>query len=63
MVASNLNEKFVVEIEGVFAPNKEQIMEIVKNADMVFPVAKAGMQLLSREDIDSLKTEKIAPRR
>lgn len=50
-VAADLNEKFGVEVEGVFAPDKEQIIEIVQAADMVFSVAKAGVQLLSKEDV------------
>jgi methylene-tetrahydromethanopterin dehydrogenase len=58
-LAADLNEKFGVEIEGVFAPNKEQIIEIVQSADMVFSVAKAGVQLLSREDVERLKPKKV----
>ncbi|MEM3587423.1 MAG: NAD(P)-dependent methylenetetrahydromethanopterin dehydrogenase, partial [Candidatus Jordarchaeaceae archaeon] len=58
-VAADLNEKFGVEIEGVFAPNKEQIMEIVQEADMVFSVAKAGIQLLSKGDVEKLKPKKL----
>ncbi|MEM3563395.1 MAG: NAD(P)-dependent methylenetetrahydromethanopterin dehydrogenase [Candidatus Jordarchaeaceae archaeon] len=58
-VAKDLNEKFGVEIKGVFAPNKEQIMEIVHDADIVFSVAKAGVQLLSKEDVEGLKPKKL----
>ncbi|MEM2145905.1 MAG: NAD(P)-dependent methylenetetrahydromethanopterin dehydrogenase [Candidatus Jordarchaeaceae archaeon] len=58
-VAADLNEKFGVEIEGVFAPSREQILEIVKDADMIFSVAKAGVQLLRKEDVESLKPKKL----
>nr|MDO8090124.1 methylenetetrahydromethanopterin dehydrogenase [Candidatus Sigynarchaeota archaeon] len=58
-VAADLNEKFDVEIEGVFAPNKEQLMAVVQEADIVFSVAKAGVQLLSKEDVDNLSPKKL----
>ena len=58
-VAADLNEKFDVEIEGVFAPEKKQLMAVVQEADMVFSVAKAGVQLLSKEDVDNLSPKKL----
>lgn len=58
-VAADLNQQFDVGIEGVFAPEKEQMMRVVQDSDMVFSVAKAGVQLLSKEDVENLKPGKV----
>ncbi len=58
-VAADLSAQFDVEIEGVFAPKKEQITALAQDADMIFSVAKAGVQLLSKEEVENLLPGKV----
>lgn len=38
-----------IEITGVFAPNDEKKLEIIKDADIIWTLATAGVQILSKE--------------
>ncbi|MFX0001829.1 MAG: NAD(P)-dependent methylenetetrahydromethanopterin dehydrogenase [Candidatus Hermodarchaeota archaeon] len=42
-------------IIGVFAPNDEKKLEIIKNADIIWSLAAAGVQILSKELMIKLK--------
>ena len=45
------------EIVGVFAPNDEKKLEIVKNADIIWALAAAGVQILSKKLMLKLKSK------
>jgi len=43
------------EIIGIFAPNDEKKLEIIKNSDIIWSLAAAGVQILSKELMIKLK--------
>ncbi|TKJ23213.1 MAG: hypothetical protein CEE43_03515 [Promethearchaeota archaeon Loki_b32] len=45
------------EIVGVFAPDDEKKLEIINNADIIWSLAAAGVQILSKELMDKLKNK------
>ncbi|MFW9972377.1 MAG: NAD(P)-dependent methylenetetrahydromethanopterin dehydrogenase [Candidatus Odinarchaeota archaeon] len=45
------------EIIGVFAPNDDKKLEILKNADIIWSLATAGVQILSKELMIKLKNK------
>ena len=45
------------EIFGVFAPNEEKKFEIIKNADIIWSLAAAGIQVLSKDIMVQLKNK------
>jgi len=45
------------EIVGVFAPNDEKKLEIIKDADILWSLAAAGVQILSKELMVKLKSK------
>jgi len=47
------------EITGVFAPNDEKKIEIIKDADIIWALATAGIQILSKELMLELKSKII----
>jgi len=48
-----------VEIKGVFAPSPEERFEIVKDADIIWSLAAAGVEILSEDLMKRLKGKKI----
>lgn len=48
-------EENATDIIGVFAPNDEKKLEIIKNADVIWSLAAAGVQILSKELMVKLK--------
>ncbi|MFX1431230.1 MAG: NAD(P)-dependent methylenetetrahydromethanopterin dehydrogenase [Promethearchaeota archaeon] len=47
------------EINGIFAPNDEKKWEVIKNADIIWSLAAAGVQILSKELMVKLKNKII----
>ena len=47
------------EIKGVFTPEPEQRVEIVKDADIIWSLAAAGVEILSEESMRKLSGKKI----
>ena len=45
------------EMTGVFAPNDEEKLEIIKDADIIWALATAGVQILSKELMLKLKSK------
>ncbi|MFX0003537.1 MAG: methylene-tetrahydromethanopterin dehydrogenase N-terminal domain-containing protein [Candidatus Hodarchaeota archaeon] len=45
------------EIVGIFAPNDEKKLEILKSADLIWSLAAAGVQILSKELMIKLKNK------
>jgi len=47
------------EIRGIFAPESQQRLDIVKDADIIWCLAAAGVEILSDDSIKKLKGKKI----
>nr|MDO8100541.1 methylene-tetrahydromethanopterin dehydrogenase N-terminal domain-containing protein [Candidatus Njordarchaeota archaeon] len=58
-IASQLYEKYCVNVEGFFAPTREQRLEIARNKDLVFAAAQAGTQLVDVQMLNELEPVKI----
>lgn len=61
-LAKKLNEKAgenAAEIIGAVATNNEERFEIIKDADIIWSVAKAGVQMISKKIMNKLPPNKI----
>jgi methylene-tetrahydromethanopterin dehydrogenase len=61
-LAKDLNEEAgenATEIVGVFAPTMEERVEVVKDADIIWSLAAAGVEILSAGAMKKLEGEKI----
>ncbi|TFG22480.1 MAG: hypothetical protein EU529_10345 [Promethearchaeota archaeon] len=62
-LAESLTEKAgsaASKIEGVLADSEDDFYKIVKDADVIWSVGKAGIQMLSKEVMNKLRPNKIA---
>ncbi|MEJ2277101.1 MAG: methylene-tetrahydromethanopterin dehydrogenase N-terminal domain-containing protein [Candidatus Lokiarchaeota archaeon] len=61
-LVSELNEEAgsqASKISGIYAPNEEMRFEIVKDADIIWALAAAGIEVLSKNSMEKLKGKKI----
>jgi methylene-tetrahydromethanopterin dehydrogenase len=58
-IASRLYEKYLVNVEGFFAPTREKRLEVTRNKDLVFTAAQPGVQLFDANMLNELEPMKI----
>lgn len=61
-LAGDLSDKIGIEydlIKGVFATNDDQIFEVVEDADIIWCLAAAGVQIMSKELMRKLKNKLV----
>ncbi|MEM1515511.1 MAG: NAD(P)-dependent methylenetetrahydromethanopterin dehydrogenase [Candidatus Bathyarchaeia archaeon] len=54
-----LRTKYGAEVKGFFAPTKEKKMEVIEKADVIFCAAGAGIQVITKEMLNTVKTIKV----
>jgi methylene-tetrahydromethanopterin dehydrogenase len=58
-IASKLYEKYSINVEGFFAPTRENRMEIAAGNDIIFTAAQASTQLVDQQMLNELEPVKV----
>jgi methylene-tetrahydromethanopterin dehydrogenase len=58
-LSNSIREKYGVNVEGVFAPNKEEKRKVLRRADVIFCAGTEGVRVIEKSLLEELKLLKV----